>query len=38
MSGEVEMIRPDGYLTKPLDFPRFLELLEKAVGGAGKVP
>ena len=31
MSAEVEMIRPDRYLTKPLDFPRFLELLEKAV-------
>ena len=31
MSGEVEMIRPDTYLTKPLDIPRFLEILEKAV-------
>ena len=38
MSGEVEMIRPDAYLTKPLDIPRFLALLEKAVGGAGRVP
>jgi CheY-like chemotaxis protein len=31
MSAEVEMIRPDGYFTKPLDIPRFLEILEKAV-------
>jgi len=31
MSAEVEMIRPDGYFTKPLDIPRFLEVLEKAV-------
>jgi CheY-like chemotaxis protein len=34
MSAEVEMIRPDRYLTKPLDIPKFLELLEKAVGAA----
>ncbi|MGA2267885.1 MAG: response regulator [Bryobacteraceae bacterium] len=34
MSAEVEMIRPDRYLTKPLDMPRFLQLLEKAVGSA----
>jgi hypothetical protein len=32
MSAEVEMIRPDQYLTKPLDIPKFLRLLEKAVG------
>ena len=32
MSAEVEMIRPDGYLTKPLDIPNLLRLLEKAVG------
>jgi CheY-like chemotaxis protein len=38
MSGEVEMIRPDGYFTKPLDIPRFLEILRKAVGGAGREP
>jgi CheY-like chemotaxis protein len=31
MSSEVEMIRPDRYLTKPLDIPRFLQLLERAV-------
>ena len=31
MSAEVEMIRPDGYLTKPLDIPGFLQLLQKAV-------
>jgi len=30
-SAEVEMVRPDGYFTKPLDIPRFLEILEKAV-------
>jgi hypothetical protein len=35
MSAEVEMIRPDTYLTKPLDIPRFLELLEKAVASSG---
>ncbi|HZT30046.1 MAG TPA: response regulator [Bryobacteraceae bacterium] len=27
-----DLIRPDGYLTKPLDIPEFLGLLEKAVG------
>ena len=32
MSPEVEMIRPDRYLTKPLDIPEFLRLLETAVG------
>jgi hypothetical protein len=37
MSAEVEMIRPDGYLAKPLDIPRFLELLEKAVPAKGTV-
>lgn len=31
MSPEVEMIRPDRYLTKPLDIPEFLRLLETAV-------
>ena len=36
MSAEVEMIRPDTYLTKPLDIPRFLELLEKAVASSGR--
>jgi len=30
------MIRPDRYLTKPLDIPRFLELLEKVVAGGGE--
>jgi CheY-like chemotaxis protein len=28
MAGEVEMIRPDIYLTKPLDIPRLLEVLK----------
>jgi len=32
MSSEVDLIRPDGYLTKPLDIQRLLSLLEKAVG------
>ena len=31
MSAEVEMIRPDGYLTKPLDIRQFLQFLERAV-------
>jgi twitching motility two-component system response regulator PilG len=34
MSAEVDMIRPDRYLTKPLDIPRFLRLLERAVPAA----
>jgi CheY-like chemotaxis protein len=32
MSPEAEMIRPDSYLTKPLDIPKFLEVLERTVG------
>jgi CheY-like chemotaxis protein len=32
MSPEVEMIRPDAYLTKPLDFTRFQTVLEKELG------
>ncbi len=31
MSAETEMIRPDRYLTKPLNIARFFELLEKAL-------
>jgi len=31
MSAEVDFIRPDRYLTKPLDIPNFLRLLEKSV-------
>lgn len=31
MSPEVEMIRPDRYLTKPLDIPRFLEVVTGAL-------
>jgi CheY-like chemotaxis protein len=31
MSAEVEMIRPDRYLTKPLDIQQFLQFLEKAL-------
>jgi CheY-like chemotaxis protein len=29
-AGEVDMIRPDRYLTKPLDIPLFLEVVAKA--------
>jgi CheY-like chemotaxis protein len=32
MSAEVEMIRPDRYLTKPLDIPEFLRQLDQAIG------
>ncbi|MDH3215880.1 MAG: response regulator [Candidatus Krumholzibacteria bacterium] len=28
-AGEVDMIEPDCYLTKPLDLPRFLEVLDR---------
>jgi CheY-like chemotaxis protein len=31
MSEEVDMIRPDIYLTKPLDFPVFLETVRKVL-------
>ena len=30
MAGEVDMVRPDFYLTKPLDIPKFLEVVKKA--------
>ena len=36
MSPEVELIRPDIYMTKPLDFPRFLETVERAIGAAAR--
>jgi CheY-like chemotaxis protein len=32
-SGDVDMVRPTRYLTKPLDIPLFLEVLEKATRG-----
>ena len=38
MSAEVEMIRPDRYLTKPLDIPQVLRLLDEAVGASKGVP
>jgi len=38
MSAEVEMIRPDRYLTKPLDIPEVLRLLDEAVGASKGVP
>lgn len=31
MAGEVDMIRPDFYVTKPLDVPAFLATLESAL-------
>jgi two-component system response regulator MprA len=34
LSPEAELIRPDRYLTKPLDFDKFRELLEKELGTA----
>jgi hypothetical protein len=33
MSPEVEMIRPDIYLAKPLDIPKFFEVLETVAAG-----
>ena len=33
MSGEGDMVRPDMYLTKPLDIPKFLATMEKVTGG-----
>ena len=36
MSAETEMIRPDRYLTKPLDIAKFFELLEKALAPASR--
>ena len=33
MSGEVDMIRPDIYLTKPLDISKFLAIMERITGG-----
>jgi CheY-like chemotaxis protein len=38
MSAEVDMIRPDRYLSKPLDIPRFLQLLEKAAAAGVTTP
>ena len=32
MAGEVDMIRPDYYLTKPLDLQKFLDMVERLVG------
>ncbi len=34
MSAEVELIRPDIYMTKPLDFTAFLETVDRAVAAA----
>ena len=33
MTGEVGMITPDAYMTKPLDIPRFLACVERMLGG-----
>jgi len=38
MSAEVDLIRPDRYLTKPLDIPEFLRLLDKAVAATKGIP
>jgi CheY-like chemotaxis protein len=32
MAGEVQMIRPDYYVRKPLDIPAFLETVQQALG------
>ena len=37
MAAEVEMIRPDNYLTKPLDIPKFLDVLETVAGDVNPV-
>jgi CheY-like chemotaxis protein len=34
MSPETEMIRPDGYLTKPLEIGKFLELMKSVAASA----
>jgi CheY-like chemotaxis protein len=34
MAGEVDMIRPDFYVTKPLDIPAFLATVQKALESA----
>ncbi|NIP81628.1 MAG: response regulator [Gemmatimonadetes bacterium] len=31
-AGELEQVRPDRYLTKPLDIPLFLEVVKQATG------
>lgn len=31
MAGELDMIRPDLYMTKPLDIPKFLEVVRKTI-------
>ena len=36
-SEEVGAIRPDFYLTKPLDIPRFLDIVKKAVSRRARV-
>lgn len=33
MAGEVDMVRPDRYLTKPIDIPRFLDLIQRVTRG-----
>ncbi len=32
MAGEAAMIQPDYYVTKPLDIPRFLSVVKRALG------
>jgi len=33
MTGEVDLITPDAYLTKPLDIPHFLQYVERMLNG-----
>ena len=33
MAGEVGMVAPDAYLTKPLDIPTFLQCVQRMLGG-----
>jgi CheY-like chemotaxis protein len=33
MAGEVDMVRPDRYMTKPIDIPRFLDLIQRVTRG-----
>jgi two-component system, OmpR family, response regulator ResD len=35
-AGEVDLVRPDWYLTKPLEVPRFLELVSRAAARKGR--
>ena len=32
MAGELSMVTPDAYFTKPLDIPRFLQFVQRVLG------